>query len=93
METKGQNHLRIGETSPHEFQLVGDLPMNCDILLGQDCLDRFGYQFQMPHLGINLPAYSETLVRIPTNEKRSGLVEAQELQENVFLWVQCSEVC
>jgi hypothetical protein len=33
---------------------------------------------------IVLPAYSETLVRIPTTEKGSRLVEAQELQENVF---------
>jgi hypothetical protein len=53
METKRQNDLRIGETSPHEFLFVGDLPMNCDILLEQDWLERFGYQFQIPHLGIN----------------------------------------
>ena len=83
METKGKVDLCIGETS-HEFMLVGDLSMNCDILLGQDWLERFGYQFQIPDLGINLPAYSETLVRIPTTEKGSRLVEAQELQENIF---------
>ena len=65
LETKGQIELRIGETSPHEF-LVNSLPMNCEILLGQDWLERFGYQFQIPSLGNNLPAYSETLVRIPT---------------------------
>ena len=35
-------------------------------------------------MDIILPAYSETLVRIPTTEKGSRLVEAQELQENIF---------
>ena len=52
--------------------------------MGQDWLERFGYQFQNPSLGINPPAYSEILVRIPTTEKGNRLVEAQELQENVF---------
>jgi hypothetical protein len=33
---------------------------------------------------IVLPAYLETLVRIPTTEKGRRLAEAQELQENVF---------
>ena len=51
METKGQSDLRIGETSSHEFMVVENLPMNCDILLGQDWLERFGYQFQIPDLG------------------------------------------
>jgi len=64
--------------------LVGDLPIKCDILLGQDWLERFGYQFQIPELGINLPAYSETLVRIPTTEKGSRLLAAEELEENIF---------
>ena len=64
--------------------VVGNFPMNCDILLGQDWLERFGYQFQIPDLGINLPAYTENLVQIPTTEKGSRLVEAQELQENIF---------
>jgi hypothetical protein len=27
METKGKVELCIGETSPHEFMLAGDLPM------------------------------------------------------------------
>jgi hypothetical protein len=58
--------------------------MNCEILLGQDWLERFGYHFQIPALGINLPAYSETLFRIPTTEQGNRLVEAQELQENIF---------
>jgi len=84
MEAKGKVDLGIGETSLHEFMLVSDLPMKCDILLGQDWLERFGYQFQIPELGINLPAYSETLVRIPTTEKGSRLLEAEELEENVF---------
>jgi hypothetical protein len=68
METKGQVELCKGETSPHKFLLVDFLPVNCDILLGQDWLEKFGYQFQIPSLGISLPAYSETLVRIPTTE-------------------------
>jgi hypothetical protein len=84
MDTKGKIDLRVGEISPHEFMWVRNLPMNCDILLGQDWLERCGYQFQIPDLGINLPAYSETVVRIPTTEKGSRLVEAQELQENIF---------
>jgi hypothetical protein len=58
--------------------------MECDILLGQDWLERFGYHFQIPSLGISLPAYSETLVRVPTLERGSRMIEAQELQENVF---------
>jgi hypothetical protein len=58
--------------------------MNCEILLGQDWLERFGYQFQIPSLGINLPAYLETLVRIPNTAKGNRLVEAQELQDNIF---------
>jgi len=88
LETKGQINLRIGETSPHKFLVVNSLAMNCEILLGQDWLERYGYQFQIPSLGINLPAYSETLVHIPTTEKGNRLVEAQELQEN-FLCVKC----
>ena len=84
METKEQIELRVGESSPLEFLVVKTLPLNCDILLGQDWLERFGYQFQIPSLGITLPAYSETVVSIPTTEQGSPLVEAQELQENVF---------
>ena len=64
--------------------MVNSLPMNCEILLGQDWLERFGYQFHIPFLGINLPAYSETLVRIPSTEQGNRLVEAQELQDNIF---------
>jgi hypothetical protein len=29
MDTKGQIDLCVGETSPHEFMLVRNLPMNC----------------------------------------------------------------
>jgi hypothetical protein len=55
--------------------------MNYDLLLGQDGLEKFGY-LETSSLGITLPAYSETLVRIQTREKgnRSG---AQELEENI----------
>ena len=63
--------------------LVGNLPLNCDIL-GQDWLERFGYQFQIPNLGINLPSYSETSVQIPNTKKGSRLVKAQKLQENIL---------
>ena len=84
METRGQVKLCIGETLPHEFLVVKRLPMDCEVLIGQDWLERFGYQFQIRELGITLPAYSETIVRIPTTEKGSRLVESQELQENVF---------
>jgi len=58
--------------------------MDCDIVIGQDWLERFGYQFQIPNLGINLPACSETLIRIPTTKKGTRLIEAHELQENIF---------
>jgi len=84
LETKGQIDLRIGETSPRRFLVVNSFPMNCEILLGQNCLERFGYQFQIPSLGINLPAYSDTLVRVPTTAQGNRLVEAQELQDNIF---------
>ena len=78
------NRFSIRETSPHKFLMVNSLPMNCEIILGQDWVERFRYQFQIPSFGINLPAYSETLVRIPTTEKGNRLVEAQKLQENGF---------
>ena len=71
MEIKGQTKLSIGETSPHNFLVMENLPMNYDMLLGQDWLERFGFDFQIPSLGINLTAYSETLVRIPTRERES----------------------
>jgi hypothetical protein len=58
--------------------------MNCEILLGQDWLEMSGYQFQISSLGINLPAYSETLVRVPTTAQGNRLVEAQKLQVNIF---------
>jgi hypothetical protein len=58
--------------------------MNYDLLLGQDWLEKYGFRFQVPSLGIKLPAYSETLVRIPTQEKCNRLVEAQVLWENLL---------
>jgi hypothetical protein len=84
VETTGKIDLCVGDTSPHEFVIVENLRMDCDILIWQDWLERFGYQFKIPSLGVNHPAYSETLVRIPTTERGSRLVEAQELQENIF---------
>ena len=84
METRGQTELSLGETSPHDFMVVSQLPMDCNVLIRQDWLERFGYQFQIPNLGIKLPACSETLIRIPTSERGTRLIEAQELQENVF---------
>jgi hypothetical protein len=84
MEIKGQTKLSTGDTSPHEFLVMDKLPMNYDLLFGQDWLEKFGFNLQKPSLGITLPAYSETLVRIPTGEKGNRLVEAQELQENMF---------
>jgi hypothetical protein len=78
METKRQTNLTIGETSPHEFTVISKLPVECDILIGQDWLERFGYYFQIPSLGISLPAYSENLVQVPTQEKGSRLVESQD---------------
>jgi hypothetical protein len=84
MKKRGQIDLTIGEASPHTFRVVQELPMDCDLLIGQDWLQRFGYQFQIPELGITLPAYSETLVRVSTKEKGTRLIESQELQENIF---------
>jgi hypothetical protein len=91
METKGQTELSLGETHPHDFMVISELPMDCDVLIGQDWLERFGYQFQIPNLGIHLPACSETLNRVPTSEKGTQLTEAQELQDNV-LRIQCSSM-
>ena len=61
-------------------------PLDCAVLLGQDWLECFGCRLHIPSVKVDiiLPAYSETLVRIPTTEKRSRLVQAQELQENIF---------
>jgi hypothetical protein len=56
----------MGGTSPHDFLMMDKLPMNFDWLLGQDWLESFGFNLQIPSLGITLPAYSKTLVRIPT---------------------------
>ena len=74
LETNGQIKLPIGETALHKFLLVNSLPMNCEILLGQDWLERFEYQFQISSLRIYLPAYSETLVLFPTTEQGNRLV-------------------
>ena len=72
MEINGQTKLSIAETSPHNFLVKEKLPMNYDLLLGQDSLERFGLNFQIPSLGINLPAYWETLVRIPKRKRESN---------------------
>lgn len=84
MQIEGQIKLSIGDTSPHNFLVVDKLPMNYDLLLGQDWLEKFGFNFQIPSLGITLPAHSETLVRIPTRETGNRLIESQELQENIY---------
>jgi len=81
MQIKGQIELKIGETSLHNFLVIDKLPMNYDLLIRQDWVEKFGFDFHIPSLGITLPAYSETIVRIPTQEKGSRLVAAQELQE------------
>lgn len=99
MKTIGQVELCLNGTSFHTFSAVEKLPIECEMLLGQDWLERFGYQFQIPKLGIKLPAYSETVVRIPTTAKGCRLVESQELQENVYCassiveCVDCSFLC
>jgi hypothetical protein len=84
MQLKGKTQLKIGDTSSHEFLVIEKLPLSYELLLGQDWLEKFGFNFQIPSLGITLPAYSETLVQIPTQEKGNRLVESQELQENIF---------
>ena len=58
--------------------------MKCDVLLGQDWLERFGYEFWMLPLSMTFSAYLETVVRVSTTEKGYRLVEAHELQEKVF---------
>jgi hypothetical protein len=58
--------------------------MNLYLLIGQDWLEIFVFQLQIPSLGVTLPAYSETSVRVPIREKGNRLVEARELQENIF---------
>jgi hypothetical protein len=58
--------------------------MDYDVILGLDWLERFGFQLRIPSLDVTLPAYTETLVRIPTHVTGNRLVEAKETQENVF---------
>jgi hypothetical protein len=84
LEIKGQVELSINDAPPHSFLITDQLPRNHDIILGQDWLEKVGYNFQIPSLGIILPAYLETLVKIPTKEKGAHLIESKELQENVF---------
>jgi hypothetical protein len=76
--------LPVKDTLPHTFLVLESLPMDYDVILGQDWLERFGFQLQIPSLGVKLPAYSETLIRVPTQVTGNRLVEAQEIQENIF---------
>jgi len=80
METKGYVELCIGEMYPYKFVVVDKLPMNCDIVLGQNWLEQNSCRLHIRSMKIDiiLPAYSETLVHIPTTEKGSRLMEAQE---------------
>jgi hypothetical protein len=71
---------------------MGDLPIKCNILLGHDWLERFGYQFRILELGINLPAYSETLVRIPTVQIGSRLLETGITREHILCF-KCNRIC
>jgi hypothetical protein len=86
MKTRGYIELSIGDASFHRFLVVENLRMNCEVILGQGWLERFVFQLRIQSVGLDifLPAYSETVVRIPTTEKGSRLIEAQELQENIF---------
>jgi hypothetical protein len=62
IQIKGQIELMIWETSPHNFLVMDKLPMNYDLLLGQDWLQKLGFNFEIPSLGITIPAYSETII-------------------------------
>jgi hypothetical protein len=84
LNIEGQTDLIVGDSSPHKFLVLEKLPMDYDVILGQDWLERFGFQIRIPSLDVTLPAYSETLVRIPIHATGYRLVEAQEIQENVF---------
>jgi hypothetical protein len=86
MATKGCVDLCIGETTPHKFLVVQELPMNCEVLLGQDWLERLGCRFQIPIVGVDivLPAYLETLVRIPTTEKGRRLVKGKNCRKSIL---------
>lgn len=66
----------LRNTSPNAFLVVDKLPMHHDLLLGQDWLKKYGFKLLTPS-DITLPAYSETLVRIPKQEQKNRLVEAQ----------------
>jgi len=35
--------------------VMDELPIIFDLLLGQDWLEKFGFNLQIPYLGINLP--------------------------------------
>lgn len=47
MQIKGQTKLMIDDTSPHDFLVMDELPMNYD-LLGQNQLEKFGFNLQIP---------------------------------------------
>jgi hypothetical protein len=68
METKGQITLYIGESLRNLWWR--EIYLRIVTLLGQEWLERFGYRFQIPYLGI--PAYSASLVRIQTTEREIG---------------------
>ena len=84
IKVSGFIDLSLNEGETHEFQVIETLPLNYDLVIGQDWLKRFGVQFSIPTLGVTIPARSEKIVKFPTNETGTRLIESQELEPNIF---------
>jgi hypothetical protein len=86
LEVKGQVDLNIENTLEPLSQkcyVVGSLPRNLDVILGQDWLEKAGYGIQkkIPDM---IPPYSEQVVKCKTNERGVRFVEHQLLQPGLI---------
>jgi hypothetical protein len=66
------------ELLTHKCYIVGSLPRNLDIILGQDWLQEAGFSIQKK-MPLNIPPFSEQLIRCK-KEKGVHFIEHQLLQ-------------
>jgi hypothetical protein len=86
IDIKGQVKLQIKNTlEPLNLfcYVVDNLPRNLDIILGQDWLDKAGYEFQKK-ISTIIPPYSEQVVKCKTNEKGTRFIEHQILKPGLI---------